>query len=196
LRARWTKLSGSMRPLSVVVHGVGGEHSAQVSFPEDQHLVGEFGADGQHNAFGKAVRSWTPGRDLDHLDPRVRQDRVERGRELSGSIADEEPEPGDVFAEVRDEVAGLLSGPGPRRDARSRPGRAGSGRRPRARTGRRGAAASPGSRRERNRSQACWWPACAGTAARWCRCAGPVPVGSGGAGGSYGLSRRRPDGRA
>ena len=32
--------------------------------------------------------------DLDHLDTRVRQDRVERGRELSRTIADQEPEPG------------------------------------------------------------------------------------------------------
>jgi hypothetical protein len=31
---------------------------------------------------------------------------------LSGSIADEEPEPPDVFAEVHHEVAGLLRGPG------------------------------------------------------------------------------------
>jgi hypothetical protein len=42
----------------------------------------------------------------------VGQDGVERSRELSGSIADEEPKPGDVAAEVDDEVAGLLGGPG------------------------------------------------------------------------------------
>jgi hypothetical protein len=35
----------------------------------------------------------------------------ERGRELSGPIADQEPEPGDVVAEFHDEVAGLLGGP-------------------------------------------------------------------------------------
>jgi len=40
-----------------------------------------------------------------------RQDRVEGSRELTGSIADEEPEPGGVVAEVYDEVAGLLGGP-------------------------------------------------------------------------------------
>jgi hypothetical protein len=42
----------------------------------------------------------------------VGQDGVERSRELSGSIADEEPKPGDVAAEVDDEVAGLLHNPG------------------------------------------------------------------------------------
>jgi len=51
------------------------------------------------------------GRNFDHFDTRVRQDRVERRRELPGPIADEESEPGDVFAEVYEEVAGLLSGP-------------------------------------------------------------------------------------
>jgi hypothetical protein len=31
---------------------------------------------------------------LDHFDPRVRQDRVERRRELPGAVADEEPDVG------------------------------------------------------------------------------------------------------
>ena len=53
------------------------------------------------------------GGDLDHLDARIGQDGVERGRELSGPIADEEPEPPDAIAEVHQEVAGLLGGPGP-----------------------------------------------------------------------------------
>src|SRR6185312_7472343 len=41
------------------------------------------------------------------------QDRVERCRELPGPIPDEEPKPGDVVAEVYDEVACLLCSPGP-----------------------------------------------------------------------------------
>jgi hypothetical protein len=77
---------------------VQGKHPAQVPLSEDQHPVGDLGPHGQHETFGKAVRPWTPGRDLDHLDARVRQDRVERRRELTGAVADEEPEPGDVFA--------------------------------------------------------------------------------------------------
>ena len=40
-------------------------------------------------------------------------DRVERRCELTGPIADEEPKPSGTFAEVHDEVAGLLGGPGP-----------------------------------------------------------------------------------
>jgi hypothetical protein len=35
------------------------------------------------------------------------------GREMSGAIADEEAEPRDVVAELHEEVAGVLGGPGP-----------------------------------------------------------------------------------
>ena len=45
--------------------------------------------------------------------PAPRQDRVERRRELPGAIAHEEPEPGGVLAEVHQQIAGLLGGPGP-----------------------------------------------------------------------------------
>jgi hypothetical protein len=52
-------------------------------------------------------------RDLDHLDARVCQHGVERGAELTGSVTDEEPEAVCLIAEVHQEVAGLLGGPGP-----------------------------------------------------------------------------------
>ena len=102
-----------MRPLRVVVRSVGRENPAQVSLPEDQHPVGDFVADGQHEAFGETVRPRALRWDLDHLDFCIGQYRVERGRELSRAIADEEPEPRDVFAEVHDEVTGLLRRPWP-----------------------------------------------------------------------------------
>ena len=89
------------------------QYPTQVLLAEDQHPVGDLGADGQHEAFGEAVRSRTPRRDLDYLDARVRQDRVERRRELTGAVADEEPEQGGTFAEIHDEVTGLLCRPGP-----------------------------------------------------------------------------------
>jgi len=78
---------------------------AQVLPAEEQHPVGDLGADGQHEAFGEAVRPRTPWRDRHHRDARVRHHHVERGRELTGPIADEEPELGGTFAEVYDEVA-------------------------------------------------------------------------------------------
>ena len=77
-----------MRPRGVVVGGVTGKDLAQVSLAEDQHSVGDLCTDGQHEAFGIAVRAWTPRRDLDHLDACIGQDRVERCRELSGPIDD------------------------------------------------------------------------------------------------------------
>ncbi len=68
---------------------------------EDQHAVGEFGADCQHEAFGEAVRSRATRRDLEHLDTGIGQHRVKRARELPLAIADEKPEPADVIAEIR-----------------------------------------------------------------------------------------------
>jgi hypothetical protein len=69
LRAWWMQLQGAIRPLPVVVHRMSGEHAAQVSLPEDQHPVGELGADGQHKAFGEAVRTRTSRWDLDPRCP-------------------------------------------------------------------------------------------------------------------------------
>ena len=89
-----------MRPHGVVVHGVAGKNPTQVPLTEDQHSVGDLGPHCQDEAFGEAVRTRTPGRDLDHLDACIRQDRVERRCELPGPIADEEPEPGGVVVEV------------------------------------------------------------------------------------------------
>jgi hypothetical protein len=108
-----TQLQRSMWPLRVVVRAILGKHRAEVSLPEDQHSVSDFGSDGQDEAFGEAVRPRTPWRDLDHLDARIREHRVERGRELSRAIADEEPESRDVLAEVHHKVADLLGRPGP-----------------------------------------------------------------------------------
>jgi hypothetical protein len=89
-----------MRPPGVEMHGVPGKHPAQVPLPEDQHPVGELGTDRQHEPLGEAVRPRTPRRDLDHLDTRVAQHGVERGRELSRAIPDQEPKSWDMVAEV------------------------------------------------------------------------------------------------
>ncbi|WP_214407778.1 hypothetical protein [Pseudonocardia lacus] len=62
-----------------------------MTFTGDQHPVGEFGADRQHEAFGEAIRSWATGQDLDHSDASGGEDGVERGGELAGAVEDEEP---------------------------------------------------------------------------------------------------------
>ena len=94
-----------MRSLPVVVRGIQGKHPTEVSLAEDQHPVGDLGPHCQDEAFGETVRPRTARRNPDHFDSRIRQDRVERRRELPGAVADEEPEPCGTFAEVHDERA-------------------------------------------------------------------------------------------
>ena len=101
-----------MRASPVVMHRVPGEHTAQVSLAEDQHPVGDFGAEGQDKALGEAVRPRAAGRDLDHLDTGVCQDRVEQRRELPGAIAKEEPEPGTTRAVPNGESNAHIPQPG------------------------------------------------------------------------------------
>ena len=102
----------SMWPSTVVVGAVAGEDGPQVPLAEDQYAVGEFGSGGQHEAFGEAVRSRAARRDLDGVDAGAGQGGVEGGGELAGAVADEEPEAGGAVVERRQQVAGLLGGPG------------------------------------------------------------------------------------
>jgi hypothetical protein len=90
-----------------------GHHDAQVPFAEDQHPVGDLGPGGEHEPFRIGVRARTPRRDLDRFDAGAGQDRVERGGELPGPVADQEPEVRDPVAEVHKEVPDLLGGPRP-----------------------------------------------------------------------------------
>ena len=88
-----------------------------MSFAEDQDAVGEFGPGGEDESFGEAVRARATWRDLHDVDPCAGHDGVERGGELSGAVADEEPEGGGTVVEVHQQVSGLLGGPGPGRVA-------------------------------------------------------------------------------
>jgi hypothetical protein len=53
-----------MRSPRVVVPGVLGKRPAEVSLAEDQHAVGEFGSDGQHEAFGLSSPTRCPGLEM------------------------------------------------------------------------------------------------------------------------------------
>ena len=105
------KLQRSMWPLAVVVGGVPGQDNPQVVFAEDQDAVSEFGSGGADEAFGVAVGSGTSWWDLHGLDAGAGENGVERGGELAGAVADEEPEDGSAVVEVHQQVAGLLGGP-------------------------------------------------------------------------------------
>jgi len=74
---------------SVVVPGVLGQDAAQVAFAEDQHPVGDLGPGGAHEPFRISIRAGAPGRGLQRLDARARQDRVRRCGELPGAVADQ-----------------------------------------------------------------------------------------------------------
>jgi hypothetical protein len=56
-----------------------------------------------------------PHRRAQHLDPRSGKDCVEPGGELGVPIADQEPGPGNVLADLHERVAGLLRHPLPDR---------------------------------------------------------------------------------
>jgi hypothetical protein len=81
--ARRDTLQCSVRPAAVVVGAVLAEDGPQVPFAEDQDAVGEFGPDGQDEAFGEAVRSRTSRRNLHDIYAGAGQGCVERGGELA-----------------------------------------------------------------------------------------------------------------
>jgi hypothetical protein len=91
------KLQRSMWAPAVVVGAVPGKDGSQVSLAEDQNAVGELDSCGQHESLGEAVRSRTSRRDLHGLYAGTGQDRVERAGELTGAVADEEPERGSAI---------------------------------------------------------------------------------------------------
>src|SRR5436305_404270 len=64
-----TQLQRSVRSPCVVVRGIHGKRLAEMSLSEDQHAVGELGADSQHEAFGIAVRARAPRRILTTSKP-------------------------------------------------------------------------------------------------------------------------------
>jgi hypothetical protein len=55
-RPGWAKLAGTVRPSTVVVPDVLGEHRLQMALVEDQHAVGELGSGCEHEPLGIAVR--------------------------------------------------------------------------------------------------------------------------------------------
>ena len=67
---------------------------------------------GRTKSFGEAVRSRTSRWDSHGIDAGGGQDCIERGGELAGAVAGEEPERGGTVVEVHQQVAGLLGSPG------------------------------------------------------------------------------------
>jgi hypothetical protein len=54
-RFRWARVAGTVRPSTVGVANVLGEHCARVPLAHDQYAVGELGSQGADEAFAKTV---------------------------------------------------------------------------------------------------------------------------------------------
>src|SRR3954451_17153970 len=84
-----------------------------MSFADDEHAVGDLAAGGAHEPLRVRVRLWTSWWDLADGDAGVGQYGVEGVGELASPVADQHFELVDVFAEVHEQVSGLLGGPRP-----------------------------------------------------------------------------------
>jgi hypothetical protein len=79
-----SELSAAVGSLSVVVPGVVGEQLAEVSLPEDQHPVGEFGSERSHESLGEAVRLRASRWNLHDADAGIGEHGIGGGAELAG----------------------------------------------------------------------------------------------------------------
>ena len=105
-------IEGSVRPVGVEVLDVLAQHDVEVAWSDDQEVVEAFSAQGADEAFRDRVRPRCPDRGADDPHVSTDEDGVERGGELAVPVADQEPEPVGAFAEVHEQVAGLLGDPG------------------------------------------------------------------------------------
>jgi hypothetical protein len=96
----WAQLLAAVGWLRVVVADVLVHKQSRVPLAEDHHSVGEFGSHGSCESLAEAV--WLPasGWDLNDVDARVGEDRVEGSGELAGPIPYEVPEPSGPIAGV------------------------------------------------------------------------------------------------
>jgi hypothetical protein len=78
------EVRGPVRPPTVVVPDVLGEHHTQVPLTEDQYAVGEFGSDRAYEPFGETARPRAARRNPDYADADVGEDSVEGRCELTG----------------------------------------------------------------------------------------------------------------
>ena len=104
----------AVRAVRVVVLDVLPQHCRDVALSADQEEVEAFAPQGANEAFRDRVRARCSYRGADDADGGAGEYRVEGSGELAVSVADQEPEPVGVVAEVHEQVAGLLGDPGPR----------------------------------------------------------------------------------
>ena len=71
-----------------------------MAFAEYEHPVSDLRPDGEYEPFRISVRSQAPGRDLHRRDTSSGQDCVKRLGELTGPVADQEPEASGAITQV------------------------------------------------------------------------------------------------
>jgi hypothetical protein len=81
----------AMRPLRVVVAGLGAEHVLEVAASEDEQPVEALGADGAHEPLREGVGLWRTDRGVDRLNAFAAEHLVEAVAELGVSVVDQEP---------------------------------------------------------------------------------------------------------
>jgi hypothetical protein len=102
-----------VRPVLIVVGLVLAQDLLQMGLVPDEGTVQELAPASPDPAFDDRIH---PGR-LDAAqhgpDPGIAEDGIERGGEVRAAVADDELDLIRLFAEVHDQVAGLLGGPVP-----------------------------------------------------------------------------------
>jgi hypothetical protein len=108
----WVLVEALVRAVVIEMVHVLVEDGAGVSFVVGQQPVGALFADTANEPFRVTVGSRRAGRDLDYVDAFGGEDGIECGSELGVSVAKEEAKRSDSLAQVHQEVAGGLDGPG------------------------------------------------------------------------------------
>jgi hypothetical protein len=102
-----------VRSVGVEVLHVLAQHDLEVAWSDDHKVVEAFPAQCPDEPFRDRVRPRCPDRGTDDADVGAGEHGVERRGELAVPVADQEPEPLGVLAEIDEQVAGLLGDPGP-----------------------------------------------------------------------------------
>ena len=92
-RTWWDQVEAAVGTVLVVVAQIFGQDAAQVVLTEDEHSVGQFGAQRADPAFRVGVRPRASWWSLDDLDARASEDGVERIGELSAAITQQDRKP-------------------------------------------------------------------------------------------------------
>jgi hypothetical protein len=92
---------------------VSAQDLTQMALVPDKGAVQELAPASPNPAFGNRVHAGRPHVAQHGPDPGIGEDRVECGGEVRATVADHELHPLCLFAEVHDQVAGLLGGPFP-----------------------------------------------------------------------------------